>query len=194
MCLVALWLLAMVSSQQAAAPTDRADDRGIVEAVLAQVIRPEVDKLLARPDGWRGSPIVVFLDRTMPMCPNKSGPWEACIEEAALLTGPGEGWWPQDVAVAFAQRNGQSVAAPTVSAPNVVSARYEATEGRRPFEQFPNAAGWLSVSLPGYRGSNLALVYVNFACGAMCCSESFILLERAPDGWRVKGKHQLVIC
>src|SRR5688572_9144121 len=44
------------------APRDRVqDDEQVVSAVLTQTVRREVDKLLARPDGWRGSPVVILL-------------------------------------------------------------------------------------------------------------------------------------
>jgi len=191
---LALPLLAVLLSRQVTPPAAIPDDRDVVQAVLTQVIRPQVDTLLARPDGWRGSPLVVYLAQTTPMCPNQSGPWGDCVEDRALDTGVGYRWWSHDLAVAFTKRNIQSVAAPGVSSTNVVSARYEPTEGRRPFEQFPTAAGWVSVSLPAYSGSTLAIIYVDFQCGAMCCSEWFILLERAAEGWRVKQKQQTVIC
>ena len=189
----ALSLLAAALSAQAT-PATTPDDREVVRAVLAQVIRPQVDTLLARPDGWRGSPMVVYLEQTIPTCPNTSGPWGECVDEGALVSGVSRGWWSHDLSIAFAERNGQSVVAPALTSTNVLSARYDATEGRRPPDQFPRAAGWLSVSLPAYSGPGLAIIYVDFECGAMCCSQWFIVLERAAEGWRVKEKYQTVIC
>ena len=68
--LISLMLLA--PSQQVAKDPAR-DDAQVVSAVLTQTVRREVDKLLARPDGWRGSPLVILLDRTIPVCPDKTG-------------------------------------------------------------------------------------------------------------------------
>jgi len=169
------------------------DDAQVVSAILTQTVRREVDKLLARPDGWRGSPLVILLDRTIPMCPDKSGPWEDCVD-VATLRGIRQPWWTEAASLAFAQRNARSMSAPLVQLPNVLYARYETAPGRRPSELYASAAGWLSVSAPTYLEPDTALVYVHFACGAMCCHGWFIVLDRTPGGWLVRQEVGVFIC
>ena len=186
-------VLSLLLPPQSAARDRVQDDAQVVSAVLTQTVRREVDKLLARPDGWRGSPVVILLDRTIPICPDKSGPWEECLD-SATLQGIRQPWWTEAASLAFTQRNTQSTSAPVVKLPNVQYARYEAAPGRRPNDLYPTAAGWASVSLPAYLEPGRAVVYVNFACGALCCREWFIVLERTPGGWRVGQEVQVVIC
>src|SRR5262245_64814748 len=117
-----LFLIALIllgSSQQRVTKDPLHDDAQVVSAVLAQTVRREVDKLLARPDGWRGSPLVVLLDRTVPMCPDKAGPWEECVDGAAV-----QRWSTAALSSAFTARNARSVLAPSVQVPNVLFARY----------------------------------------------------------------------
>src|SRR5262245_36539975 len=77
---VQMCLMLLISRQEPAAADRAQRDTQVITAVLTQTVRPEVDKLLARPDGWRGSPLVVLLDRAIPMCPDKTGPWEECVD------------------------------------------------------------------------------------------------------------------
>jgi hypothetical protein len=58
--------------QQPRADPARQTDAQVIEAVLAQTVRREVDGLLARPDGWRGSPLVLLNNRTLAICPDRS--------------------------------------------------------------------------------------------------------------------------
>ena len=185
-------LILLAPSQQGAKDPAR-DDAQVLSAVLTQTVRREVDKLLARPDGWRGSPLVILLDRTIPMCPDKTGPWEECVD-ASRFPAIREPWWTPALSDAFSSRNARSASVPTVALPNVLSAPYETTPGRRPFERYPNAAGWVSVSLPAYTDSGQALVYVYFACGAMCCHGWFIVLESMGGAWRVVREVGVSIC
>jgi hypothetical protein len=184
--------LMLLMPQQEAIAVDRAQsDTQVVTAVLTQTVRREVDTLLARPDGWRGSPLVVLLDRTIPMCPDKTGPWEECVDEAGLSKVQ---QWTPALSSAFTTRNARSAMAPAVRVADVISAKYETAPGRRPFELYEKAAGWVSVSLPAYGESGEALVYVYFACGALCCHGWFIVLEPTSTGWRVARTVQTVIC
>ena len=96
------------------------DDAHVVSAVLTQTVRREVDKRLARPDGWRGSPLVILLDRTIPMCPDKSGPWEDCVD-VATLRGIRQPWWTEATSLAFTQRNARSMSAPLVQLPIILT-------------------------------------------------------------------------
>jgi hypothetical protein len=169
------------------------DDVQVVSAVLTQTVRREVNELLARPDGWRGSPLVVLIDRTIPMCPDKTGPWEECID-SSHLPAVREPWWTEAVSRELQNRNVRAVTAPSVEVPDVLIAPYETLPGKRPHERYPTAAGWVSVSRPAYVESGRALVYVHFACGAMCCHGWFLLLERAPEGWRVVREVGVLIC
>lgn len=169
------------------------DDVQVVSAVLTQTVRREVDKLLTRPDGWRGSPLVILLDRTIPICPDKTGPWEECIE-ASTLPAIQEPWWTEALSSVFRDRNARSAMTPAVELSNVLFSRYETVPGRRPYELYATAAGWVSVSLPAYLESRKALIYVHFACGAMCCHGWFILLESTSEGWRVVREVGNLIC
>ena len=170
------------------------DDVKVVSAVLTQTVRREVDKLLARPDGWRGSPRLILLDRTIPMCPDKSGPWDECVDWTTLR-GIRQSGWAEATSIAFTQRNPRSISAPLVTLPNVLYARYENAPGKRPYDLYPAAAGWVSVSLPAYvESDNKALIYVHFACGAMCCHGWFIVLDRTPGGWLVRQEVGVLIC
>jgi hypothetical protein len=189
--LIALILLG--PSQQRGAQDPARDDAQVVSAVLAQTVRREVDKLLARPDGWRGSPLVILLDRTIPMCPDKTGPWEACVD-ASTFPAIREPWWTPALSDAFRSRNARSAPVPTVALPNVLSAPYETAPGRRPYERYPKAAGWVSVSLPAYTDSGQAFIYVNLACGAMCCHGWFIVLDSRGGVWRVAREVGVSIC
>jgi hypothetical protein len=180
-------------SHQAFARDAARDDAQVVSAVLAQTVRREVDKLLARPDGWRGSPRVVLLDRTIPMCPDKTGPWQSCVDGSALPP-VRESWWTPALSDAFRTRNARSVSVPAVKLPNVVSVPYEAASGRRPPDLYPTAAGWVSVSLPAYTQAGQAVLFVDFACGAMCCHGWFIVLDRTDGGWRVARQIRVSIC
>src|SRR4030095_10122619 len=118
-----LTCLMLLMSQQEAIAVDRAQsDTQVVTAVLTQTVRREVDKLLARPDGWRGSPLVVLLDRTIPMCPDKTGPWEECVDEAGLSKVQ---QWTPALSSAFTTRNARSAMAPAVRVADVISAKYE---------------------------------------------------------------------
>jgi hypothetical protein len=188
---IQMCLMLLISRQEPVAADRVQSDAQVITAVLTQTVRREVDKLLARPDGWRGSPLVVLLDRTIPMCPDKTGPWEECVDSAGLsvVSGGGPG-----MSSAFTTRNARSAIAPAVRVTNVISAKYETTEGRRPHELYPKAAGWVSVSLPAYAASGEALVYVHFACGALCCHGWFILLEPTSNGWRVAREVGTLIC
>jgi hypothetical protein len=180
-------------SHQAIARDPARDDAQVVSAVLAQTVRREVDKLLARSDGWRGSPLVVLLDRTIAMCPDRTGPWENCVE-GSTLPPVREPWWTPALSDAFRTRNARSVTAPAVTLPNVVSAPYEGASGRRPPDLHPTAAGWVSVSLPAYTQSGQAVLFVDFACGAMCCHAWFIVLDSTAGGWRVAREIRVSIC
>lgn len=186
-------MLSLVLPPQSAAKDRVQDDEQVVSAVITQTVRREVDKLLARPDGWRGSPLVILLDRTIPMCPDKSGPWEECVD-SATLPATRQPWWTEATSLAFTQRNARSTSAPLLKLPNLHYARYETAPGRRPSDLYPTAAGWLSVSLPAYLESGKALVYVHFACGAMCCHGWFIVLDRTPGGWLVRQEVGVLIC
>lgn len=188
-----LYLTFFGPSQRAAVRDTARDDAMVVSAVLTQTIRREVDRLLARPDGWRGSPLVVLFDRTIPMCPDKTGPWESCVDPSTLPP-VREPWWNGALSDAFRTRNAQSVSVPAVRLPNVVSVPYEAAAGRRPPDRYPTAAGWVSVSLPVYMESGQALVFVDFACGALCCHGWFIVLDRSDGGWRVTRELRVSIC
>src|SRR5262245_1360488 len=191
-----LFLIALIllgSSQQRVAKDPPHDDVQVVSAVLAQTVRREVDKLLARPDGWRGSPLVILLDRTVPMCPDKTGPWEECVDASAYRANRAP-WWTPALADAFTNRNARSALVPSVELPNVLVAPYETAPGRRPYELYPKAAGWVSVSLPVYMESGQAFVYVHFACGAMCCHGWFIELAPTDGGWRVAREIGVLIC
>jgi hypothetical protein len=190
---LSLTLLFVFSLPQLPAEDRRQDDAHIVSEVLTYTVRREVDKLMARPDGWSGSPLVVLLDRTIPMCPDKTGPWEECVE-ASRLPAVRESWWTAALSVEFTNRNARPLSAPRLELPNVISIPYENTAGRRPYELYPNAAGWLAVSLPAYLDSGQALIYADFACGAMCCRQWFILVERSGIGWRVKREVGIGIC
>jgi hypothetical protein len=173
------------------------DDVHVVSALLTQTVRREVNKLLARPDGWRGSPLVVLLDRTIPMCPDKTGPWEECIDDlpVSAVRVP---WWTEamsrELRSRLRSRNVSAVAAPSVQLPNVLVAPYETVPGRRPNELYSNAAGWVSVSRPAYVESGKALVYLHFVCGALCCHGWFVLLESSPQGWIVAQEIGVHIC
>ena len=186
-------VLSLLLPPQSAARDRVQDDEQVVSAVLTQTVRREVDKLLARPDGWRGSPVVILLDRTIPICPDKSGPSEECVD-SATLRGIRQPWWTEAASLAFTERNAQSASAPLLKLPNVQYARYETAPGRRPFELYPTAAGWVSVSLPAYLEPGKAVVYVNFACGALCCRSWFIVLDWTPGGWQVRQEVGVVIC
>jgi hypothetical protein len=188
---LSLTLLFVLGLPQLPAQDRRQDDAQIVSDVLTSTVRREVDKLLARPDGWRGSPLVILLDRTIPMCPDKTGPWEACVEASWL---PAVRESPAALSVEFTNRNVRPLPVPRLELPNVISIPYENTAGRRPNELYPNAAGWLAVSLPAYLDSGQALIYADFACGAMCCHQWFILVERSATGWRVKREVGIGIC
>lgn len=190
---LSLSLLFVLSLPQPPAQERRQDDAQIVSEVLTSTVRREVDTLLARPDGWRGSPLVVLLDRTIPMCPDKTGPWEECVEPSSLPAGR-ESWWTPALSREFTNRNARPVPVPRVELPNVRSIPYENSAGHQPFEVYPNAAGWLAVSLPAYLDSGQALIYVDFACGALCCRQWFILVERSSTGWRVKREVGIGIC
>jgi hypothetical protein len=178
---------------QAVAQDHTNDDVQVVSAVLTQTVRREVDTLLARPDGWRGSPLVVLLDRTIPMCPDSTGPWEECID-SSHLPAVREPWWTEAMSRELRSRNVGTATAPSVQLPDVLVAPYETLPGRRPYELYSKAAGWVSVSRPAYVESGRALVYVHFACGAMCCRGWFILLESSPQGWRVAREVGVLIC
>jgi len=190
---LSLTLVFVLGLPQLPAQDRRQDDAQIVTEVLTHTVRREVDKLLARPDGWRGSPLVILLDRTIPMCPDKTGPWEECVETSWLLA-VRESWWTAALSVEFTNRNARPLPAPHLELPNVISIPYENTAGRRPYELHPNAAVWLAVSLPAYLESGQALIYADFACGAMCCHQWFILVERSATGWRVKREVGIGIC
>ena len=186
--------LMLLMPQQQSIATDRDErDAQVVCAILTQTVRREVDKLLARPDGWRGSALVVLLDRTIPMCPDKTGPWEECVDGSSLpaIRPPS---WTATLSSAFTNRNARSASAPSVQVPNVLWARYETGVGRRPFELYPSAAGWVSVSLPAYAESGEALVYVHFACGAMCCHGWSMLVQSTSAGWHVTREVPTLIC
>jgi hypothetical protein len=185
------FLLALLP--QAVARDHAHDDAQVVSAVLTQTVRREVNKLLARPDGWRGSPLVVLLDRTIPMCPDKTGPWEECMEPSSLPA-VREPWWTEAVSLELRNRNVRAATGPSVQLPDVLVSRYETLPGRRPYELYPTAAGWVSTSRPAYLESGKALIYVHFACGAMCCHGWFILLEPAGESWRVAREVLVLIC
>lgn len=54
------------------------------------------------------------------------------------------------------------------------------------FESFPEATGWMSVSLPGYTASrDIAVVYVAHHCGSLCGQGSYVYLHRSGGEWKV---------
>lgn len=54
------------------------------------------------------------------------------------------------------------------------------------YAKFPNAKGIVRLSLPGYSASGVtAVVQVSIACGDLCKSVSYWVLERAADRWKV---------
>src|SRR5215217_7791371 len=54
------------------------------------------------------------------------------------------------------------------------------------YKRYRDSGGFISLSRPGFNPAmNQALVYIAHACGGLCGTGHYVLLEKSVDGWKV---------
>ena len=186
-----MFLTAPTALQAATQPPATADDALVLEAIIEHTILPEV----LRSGGVRAKEaIVVVAGQTQGMC-NASPPCRIPEHWHRFLTPAVARGWPgmiaddktREAAVASLEaRNATPQPLPALDHPRVV------LTAARPLSRdirgsLANVVGITSLSLPGYSGDGVALVYGSYtSCDSTCGKSWLFVVRKLGDSWQVQ--------
>ena len=189
--LLALGMCLTAAPQAAEQTAPTADDALVLRAIIEHTILPEIRK----PGGVRAKEgIALIAGQTRGMC-NASPPCHIPEQwQRLLVPDPARGWpgliadgrTRQATIASLEARNATAQPLPPLDHPRVVVTA--ATPLSRDLQgALANVIGITSLSLPGYAGDGVALVYGSYDCGSLCGMSWLFVVRKVDDNWQVQS-------